>query len=160
MAEVKPNDPLVSLTLGQHTIVLTATDSDGNAASVSVPVLVREIKPQMKPETSIGRQADDVHLSWAHVVTDTVGNSVAVTHYEVWRSVTPYLNPYDGIAVKLAEVAAPASPGDTVSYSDVGALDPTGVNYYYLVRAISLDGQISSPNRVGAFNFELTPGGN
>ncbi len=109
--------------------------------------------PPRVGDLAIERSGTDVLLTWSQ-------SGGCADHYEVWRATnTPYFDPADAGATKLADVPAPAS-GSPVSHTDPdsGIGDPAG-NSYYLVRAVHAGGSASSvSNRVGAFTFAWTLG--
>ena len=77
------NEVLKTLSLGEHTLTFTAIDSDDNAATSTVKILVKEPKPPLTPAVAVLGSGDNVQLTWPHIVSDTNGIQIAVTHYEV-----------------------------------------------------------------------------
>jgi hypothetical protein len=121
------------------------------AAHLAVPI----VAPATKVVT-IARSGSGMQLTWPHVTQDVLGNPVAVTSYEVWRSTKPYFLPVvgDPDIGKLIDVLPPF--GSTVSAS-VGTELNGSINYY-LVRAVA-GATVSNPsNRVGVFMFGVVPG--
>jgi hypothetical protein len=89
------------------------------------------------PEVTIGRDSDDVVLSW----TDRGAL------YEVHRSQsTPYFNPDIGTKIGTG----------TGTFTDEGILADTGAASWYVIKSIC-GGEVNS-NRTGAFRFHLTTG--
>ena len=83
----------------------------------------------------------NVSLTW---------NSVfGAATYRVWRGDTPYFTPS---GQPLATVSSP-------SHTDENALCDPATNYFYVITAVNACGDASSvSNRVGEFDFALTPG--
>ncbi len=125
-----------------------AFDGSGNmyVATFQAPAgIVRYTIPD--PVTlSISKSSLNVVLSWTN--TDSL-----VDHYEVWRSSSPYFNPYDAGSAKLGDVSAFVG---AMSYSDVSVLGDIVNNYFYVVRAVN-DFGLAAPisNRVGKLEREL-----
>ncbi len=86
--------------------------------------------------------ATDLRLSW---------NAIAETNvqYQLYRDTAPYFTP-----------AAPAfQTTSSTSYDDLGALGNPATNYYYVLRSECETGfQSGNTNRVGEFDFAITPG--
>ncbi len=90
------------------------------------------------PSVSIGTTGADVDLSW--------DNAFAL--YDVYEDAQdPYLTPATATALGPAVDA----------YTHAGALAPPYGSHYYIIRA-QCGGETLS-NRVGAFQYELAPGG-
>jgi len=72
-------------------------------------------------------------------------------------SFSPYFAP-TGDPLTSIWPSASAQGGDPIEYADTGALND-GVNYYYIVKAVSLAGRAAEgEGEVGAFSFPLMPG--
>jgi hypothetical protein len=101
-------------------------------------------------DLTITKSGSDAVLEWMHTDTD-------VTHYVVWRSTQPYFSPGDPGSLPIAKVNR---VGLSASYTDVGAIGNTDTNYFYVVTAGNIYGLVSPvSNRVGEFDYSLTPGG-
>jgi len=85
--------------------------------------------------------ASDLRLSWLH--------ASVYARYDIWRSGTPY---FTRMGAPRASVTA--SPWQ---YDDAGALGDPGHNYFFVVQGVAEDGRAYA-NRVGEFDFALTPG--
>jgi len=131
----------VTVSDGVHTTtgpVWSFTASDG-------PILTSPAAPQ----TSIALDGDDVVLSWPPVTADVNGDPISVSHYEIWRSLTPSCAP------GAADCPAPLAETALLSFTDT-AVALTKTPYYYLVTAVSADGLASdASNEVGKFGFTL-----
>ena len=116
------------------------------------------VAPPAAPAVTMTKSGNGVRLTWPHVTTDTLGNSVTVTSYEVWRSTKPYFvpNPGDPATIRLPDALPPF--GSTVSTDDGGVLTG-GISYYYLIRAVAGPSVSASSNQVGTFISEIVPGG-
>ena len=96
------------------------------------------------PFVRIGQlDQSDVRLSWE--------GDDAYADYDIWRGTTPWFQP---AAPSLGAVSAPPW-----QYDDADVLGDSGVNYYYRVSGNRANGEVSYSNRVGEFDFGLTPGG-
>ena len=75
------------------------------------------------------KSSNGVPLTWPHVTADSLGNSVTVTSYEVWRSMKAYFAPDSGApaTIRLPDALPPF--GSTVSTDDGGVLTG-GISYY------------------------------
>jgi murein DD-endopeptidase MepM/ murein hydrolase activator NlpD len=100
---------------------------------------------------SITRTPEGATLTWPH--------SPQYAGYQVRRNTTPYFMASDWSEL-LADVPAPGS-GNTASFTDASAFNSAAASYFYVILPTDADGQpYLVSNRVGAFNFALTPGGN
>lgn len=98
------------------------------------------------PAVSIARSGSDVELSWASVS--------GADHYEVWYAVNaPYFLPGDDCAASPTCTAV-----STTAYRHTGATGNVANNYSYVVLAVDASGRSSLYNRVGEFDYDLTPG--
>ncbi len=106
--------------------------------------------PPQAPVVTISRSGSNAVLNWAAVTLDTGGGATVVTSYQVFRSTSPYFAP--DVNTLWATVLTPG-------FTDTGVVGNVGlVNYYYVVRAMNAGGPSVNSNRVGVFNFGLTPG--
>lgn|GEM_PF-4164114 len=141
---------------GVYTLSGTAASPGGVSASADATLTMTYDAPTTPaaPVLSIAREGADVVLSWPPVTADIDGNPLTISHYEVWRSLSPYCVPGDAACSVPLVAEQPASP-----FVDAGAaLD--GAPYFYQVRAVSAADVVSAPsNRVGKFSFTLQPGG-
>jgi len=87
--------------------------------------------------------SDDVRLSWTH--------QDIYARYDIWRSEQPYFT-----RMGPPRATVDASPWQ---YEDADAVGDVAHNYFYLVQGVAEDGRAYA-NRVGEFDFALTPGGN
>ena len=70
---------------------------------------------------------------------------------EVWRGATPYFTPGASGSVKATTTTA-------TSYSDPGRSGDPNTNYYYLIIATANNCPLGVSQRLGEFDFALTPG--
>jgi len=93
-------------------------------------------------ELGIARSGtNDVILTWPALPN-------AAT-YSVWRGASPYFTP----------AGSPVSTAGTSPYVDGGRTGDATTNYYYVITAVNACDQASPiSNRVGEFDFALTPG--
>jgi hypothetical protein len=149
----------ITLTNGPHDVAVTAPDGQIGVKSAAFEVVEPSALEPQSPAVSANRLNNGVQLLWPQVTTSTQGYTVPVDHYEVYRSASPYFAPDGPDSVKLADVPAPVS-GSGVSYTDTQAFEQPLTDYFYVVVAVNRWGLASSvSNRVAAFNFALTPGG-
>ncbi len=106
--------------------------------------------PAVAPDVAIEKSGtSDALLRWQHADPNSA--------YQIWRDTSPYFNPAVGEGSLLS--TEPASPGE-MTYLDSGVLGNDVQNYFYVVLGY-LNGDASPPsNRVGEFDFKLTPGTN
>ncbi len=98
------------------------------------------------PDIAIGRDGAGAVLSWPHQPPDT--------SYQVWRDTSPYFMPA-GEGALLGTL--PATSG-AMAYPAAGGIGNPDQNVFYTVLG-GLAGGLSAPsNRVGEFDFSLTPG--
>ena len=92
-------------------------------------------------------------LEWSEVTTDVEGNPEQVAHYVIYRDTTHDYEPTS--SESLASV-----PDTTYEYFDSGVVDQTGVNYYYVVKAVDYGANKSATsNMVGEFDKSLSDRG-
>lgn len=106
-------------------------------------------QPPVVPVVSIRRNASDVVLLWTHNPANRGG-------YEIWTGTSFYFTP--GVTGTVSTtIAAPLA--STAIYTHTGALGVVSTHHAYLVRGINYGGDHSdNSNRVGEFEFALTPG--
>lgn len=90
------------------------------------------------PVPSISLAGNDVQLSWLP--------ANGADSYNIYRDTTPYFE---------ATVAYDNTTGST--WLDPGAAGNPAENYFYLIRAVGC-GESSDSQRVGEFEFAITPG--
>jgi hypothetical protein len=98
----------------------------------------------------VSLEIDDLRLEWSPVSLDTAGHPKTADHYIIYRITDP-----------VAAIGDPDSVGTTSAeeYLDQGAAGDTGVQYFYVVRAVDVDGLKSADsNRVGEFDRLLENG--
>ncbi len=119
------------------------------------------LPPPVAPNVGIGRGAgSSADLRWSHLEPDT--------SYDVWRGASPYFDPASQ-GTKAGSVDASGAGylvGATVTFNDSGAgavpppvvIGDPATNYYWVVRGANWRGVSPNSNRVGEFDFALTPG--
>ncbi len=132
---------------GYAAFALALGDSHG-PDGIRTPILLT-----FAPRVAIGRQANDVTLTWQH-------NALLIS-YQVWRATTPYFSPDDPAASLLASGLPPApnctGSGGTITCVAAGD-GGSGTHYFYVVRGVMGASLAVDSNQVGVFNFALTPG--
>jgi hypothetical protein len=94
-----------------------------------------------------------VFLRWSEISTDVEGKLEFISHYLIYRDTTHDYEPTS--AQSLAVV-----PDTTFEYFDSGVVDQTGVNYYYVVKAVDYGANKSATsNMVGEFDKSLSDKG-
>ncbi len=104
------------------------------------------------PRVVIGRQVNDVTLTWQH--------NVLLISYQVWRHTTPYFTPDTAGAALIANGLPPAGCSQnsgTIACSAAGDV-ASATRRFYLVRGETVDGLTVDSNQVGAFGFALVAG--
>ncbi|RUA17925.1 MAG: hypothetical protein DSY55_01185 [Clostridia bacterium] len=72
--------------------------------------------------------------------------------YQVWESANPYFSPDPQTDTPLAET-------ENTTYTDENSLGDPATNHYYTITAVNACGNASAlSNRIGEFDFALTPG--
>jgi hypothetical protein len=124
-----------------------AEDVSVSPSAVQMRALQLQAAPPAAPTLAGGLPADGFHLTWPHVSPNTA--------YHVYRSLAPYFPPTPTAEIGLVSLPFAA----TVSYGDAGSAagDPAA-NHFYLVTGVTPGGQAAASNRVGEFDFRLTPG--
>ncbi len=118
-------------------IVVTATNTSGKRSGPSnqveaIATLVRGIgSPDLITDLQVDRSGNDAVLTWSAVTSDINGKTETVDRYQVYRGTTPGFVPVPGDLVW---------EGTALSWTDVGAMTPGGQDYFYLVRAVDVDG--------------------
>jgi hypothetical protein len=91
---------------------------------------------------------DAIHLAWSAVTEDTSGAPITVDHYVVYRNDDP-----DFVSSAMDSIA---STGGTFYDDATPALKNTGVNHYYVIKAVDAQGRKSlDSNKVGEFDQSL-----
>ena len=104
-----------------------------------------EAPPEAVDDLASTKSAGDIVLTWSPVSQDTAGNPLTVDRYVIYRDDDPAVEPSDSIGVTAG-----------ADYTDPGAAGSTGVNFYYVVRAVSdAKGKSAPSNRVGEFDLIL-----
>ena len=102
------------------------------------------LPPTSVNDLQIFLEIDDLHLSWSPVSLDTAGHPKTADHYIVYRTTDP------GAAISDPDSMG-VSSGD--EYLDPGAAGDPWVHYYYVVRAVDVDGvKSANSNRLGEFD--------
>ncbi len=109
----------------------------------------------LPPRVEDVRAEVDGNAAITLVWTDVSGGT---DHYEIWHSASPYFAPQapEGECI-ASNVPRPAQPGDPVPFPVIG--DPATNDYYVVLAVTSSNVKSLASNRVGAFDFALTPGG-
>jgi hypothetical protein len=114
------------------------------------PTPVSQAPPSAVSDLAGVRAGSDMQLIWSPVTHDILGGKIVPDHYVVYRRADdPYFmpEPTDVIATPL-----------TAAFTDAGVLGDPALNYYYVVTAVGSNGAESAlSNRLGAFDFALTP---
>lgn len=97
------------------------------------------------PLVDIAANGANVELSWQHVDPNQ--------QYQVWRHTSPYFDPSEGTLADTVD--AVAGTNTSVDEDRIGSANS---NYFYLVRGMYQDASSEASNRVGEFDFGLTPG--
>jgi parallel beta-helix repeat protein len=119
-----------------------SNEDDGTPRSILPPMAVDDLE--------IALEVDDLHLSWTAVSLDIAGHSKTTNHYIIYRVTDPgvAIGDLDSVGMSYDE-----------EYVDPSSSGNTGVQYFYVVKAVDCDGSKSSEsNRVGEFDRTLTSG--
>lgn len=107
------------------------------------------LRLRLPPIIALAQDHTLAALSWKHVPQ--------YTSYEVWRSTQPYFNPGDPGSEMRGTVLAPTT-GEDVIFKDGDAIGNVDHNYVYVVRGVNAAGTTGASNRLGEFDFAVTPG--
>ncbi len=136
-----------------HDVIDTQMLLGDPALKLRVPVTL-----PTAPAIASAAAGNSVDLGWTHQLDSAA--------YEVWRDTAPYFTPA-GQGVRVGTVEAGfVSQGASFGFTDDGAQPPPpvqiigdpAVNYFWVVRSRNGDGVSEPSNRVGEFDFALTPG--
>jgi hypothetical protein len=121
----------------RYYFAITATNTSNHTSAYSaeesgVPTwVIGEKAPGLIADLRLAKSGSDALLSWGAVTTDIYGKPETVASYEIYRGTTATFLPGPG---NLIGTTAPTS------FTDPAALTAGAPNYYYLVRAIDVDG--------------------
>jgi hypothetical protein len=132
-----------------HDVTLTNDANEIVIADAVRWVYSAPLEPEAPPaavaDLASTKSAGDIALTWSPVTQDTAGSPLTVDRYVIYRDENPSAEPTDSIGVTAGS-----------EYTDPGAAGATGVNYYYVVRAVSdAKGKSAPSNRVGEFDLFL-----
>ena len=128
-------------------VSVTATNTSGNTSGFSdeasgVPTFVLGLKPPaFIDDLVLSKSGTDAVLDWSAVATDIYGKTETISHYEVFRGTTPDFVP------SAANRITPPEGIVSATFTDPGALAPGGPAYYYLVRAVDVEGNAGGLGR-------------
>jgi hypothetical protein len=126
----------------QDTITVVADDTT-TVDFLLTPIVVAP--PEAVDDLTAMLSKTDIILQWSAVTTDTGGAPLVVDLYRVFRDTVPGFTP----GTPLDSTTGPMFTDDT------GVVGNTGVNYYYVVTAVT-GGEESVPsNEVGEFDTDL-----
>ena len=139
------------LAAGRHILYVRGQDAAGNWGPVSAVFLeVTCAAPAAVTDAAITAVGlDGVELTWSP--------ASGASQYQVWSAVNdPFFAPASGADCAAAANCALQS-GTT--YTQAGARGAAAQNYTFVVQAVSACGGVSGvSNRVGEFDYALTPG--
>ena len=116
--------------------------------TVTVSVNENTGPPAAVADLTAALAADAVHLSWSAVTEDTAGTPITVDHYVIYRHADPNFTPIpsDSMGHATGNVYEDATP----------ALKDTGINHYYVVRAVDdQDRKAADSNTAGEFDLDM-----
>lgn len=137
--------------LGAAELIMTLPASAAYPAQVADLVLATPAAPLAPtPSAVIVSGTTNLQLTWTHQTPDA--------DYEAWRSGQPYLLPKQAGTHRRSDQTAPY-PGTTLTFTDNGVAGNPSSNWYYVVRAYDLGGQVTADSVAkGVFSFTLVPG--
>ncbi len=118
-------------------IAVTASNTSGLVSGLSAEASgIPNFIPGLRPPAFIDdlvleKQGADLRITWTAVTTDIYGKDETVSHYEVYRDLTP-----DFIPSPFNLVGTEISP----EFIDSGAMQFGEPDYHYLVRAVDAEG--------------------
>ena len=117
--------------------------------------LRREIEERQRVEEELAAEKERLSVILRTVgdgviTTDVDGKQEFVSHYVIYRGTEPLFEP--SVADSVGEV-----PGDSHEYYDPDVVGQTGVNHFYVVKAVDCGANKSNAsNRVGEFDRRLS----
>ncbi len=127
--------------------------NDWQTTSHQVDLTATAPPPPVAPVVVAGRSGNAVTLTWTH--------ASANVSYQVWRDSAPYFTPgSSGTSIASGMPPAPncTNGGGAILCTDAGAIGDPASNHFYVIRAFNAAGATADSNRVGEFDFAITPG--
>lgn len=110
------------------------------------------------PTVSIERSGSEAVLSWPAVQQDIFDQPTTVNYYIVWRSTTPYFDPNrPNCNCRRVATTSALAWTDTGAVGGITPIGDVATNYFYVLQAVNDAGHSTLSNRVGEFDFEITP---
>ena len=139
---------------GYHDVIDTSILFGDPALKLRTPAT-----PPTTPALAIAAGDGAAQLSWPH--------SLDSARYDVRRGTTPYFDPAAGAPVTTVDPGFRGAVGPAIAFPDDGTVPGPPVqiigdvttNYFWVVQARNGDAASGPSNRVGEFDFALTPGG-
>ncbi len=141
LVQVDDSDPVVVcyvavdiLANSYQTVTVSMNENTGPPASIS--------------DLAAALAGDEIQLSWSAVTEDTAGTPITVDHYVIYRHADPNFTPIpsDSMGHTTGNVYEDATP----------ALKDTGINHYYVVRAVDdQDRKAADSNTAGEFDLDM-----
>jgi PKD repeat protein len=136
---------------GNYTVTLIVTDNNQATDSDTCIVYVME-PPLPSPPTNLDANLvtgslSDVKLTWTASSDDGAGDG-DISGYIIYKSTTGV----NGLYEVFDNISAVGIPGYTYEWTDLGAGDGDWNNYFYIVRAFDVLGNVDqNNNKVGKF---------
>ena len=124
--------------------------NDAQSGSPHEISLSASAAPPVAPAVTATRSGSAIVLTWPH--------ASANASYQVRQGTSPYFTPGSGSLVGDGATGNCANNGVTVTCTNVNAIGNPATNYFFVVRAFNAGGASVDGNRVGEFDFGLTPG--
>jgi hypothetical protein len=145
----------------RYYVTVTATNTSNQTSGeapqgTGIPTYVRGLRsPGFISSLLVSKSGSNAMLTWAPITTDIYGKPETVAYYEVFRGTTPNFVP--GPSNKIGQSPTPSFP-------DPGALSFASPNYFYLVRAVDMSGNVGGlgnqlPNGIDVLRLTKTPDG-
>lgn len=111
------------------------------------------------PVVSIERDGSNVVLSWPPVQQDIFDQTTTINYYIAWRGTSPYFDPNrPNCDCRRVATTTALTWTDTGTVGGITPIGDVATNYFYVLQAANDAGHSALSNRVGEFDFALTPG--
>jgi hypothetical protein len=124
--------------------------NDGQSGSPHQIDLAASATSPVAPAITATRSGSTLILNWAHATANAT--------YQVRRGTTPYFTPSGGDLIGDGATGNCTNNGVTVTCTHANAIGNPDIHNFYVVRAFNTSGASVDSNRVGEFDFALTPG--
>jgi hypothetical protein len=133
---------------GIYYVLIQHWNPNVGGCGTSFTIDVTALPPPPVSDLSARRTDEGITFAWSQTGT-------GISHYEVWRSASPYFNPdvSDPDTTRLGQIAPP-----DLTFTDNDPTLVSEIRYFYIIRTVNAAGVWADSNRMGMFNFAVLPG--